>query len=104
MACHASQGQGVEGLIPSLAGNGITVQPGTETLVRVVIEGVRGVATDVQPTAPGMPALGWRLNDEQVSDVLTYIRNSWGNAAPGVPVDAVRRARRDLATRAGSTR
>ena len=99
MACHAGNGAGVEGLIPSLASNGIVVQPGSETLTRVVIEGVRGVATDAAPTAPGMPAFGWRLNDEQVSDVLTYIRNSWGNAAPAVPADAVRRARRALAAR-----
>jgi mono/diheme cytochrome c family protein len=31
-----------------------------------------------------MPSLGWRLTDAQVAAVLTYVRNSWGNAAPSV--------------------
>lgn len=39
------------------------------------------MATEKEPTAPGMPSYGWQLNDSQVVAVLTYIRNSWGNAA-----------------------
>ena len=36
-----------------------------------------------------MPAFGWRLDDQQLADVVTYIRNSWGNQAPAaVPADA----------------
>jgi mono/diheme cytochrome c family protein len=31
-----------------------------------------------------MPAFGWNLSDENVADVLTYVRNTWGNAAPAV--------------------
>jgi mono/diheme cytochrome c family protein len=31
-----------------------------------------------------MPSLAWRLDDQQVADVLTYIWNSWGNAAAEV--------------------
>jgi mono/diheme cytochrome c family protein len=86
-ACHRRDGAGVEGMIPSLNNNQITIQPGAETLARVVISGVRSVATNAEPTAPGMPAFGWRLSDAQVADLLTYVRNSWGNAAP--PVDAL---------------
>jgi mono/diheme cytochrome c family protein len=28
-----------------------------------------------------MPAFGWRLNDQQVADVVNFIRSSWGNSA-----------------------
>jgi mono/diheme cytochrome c family protein len=31
-----------------------------------------------------MPAFGWKLNDAQIAAVLTFIRNSWGNAASPV--------------------
>jgi mono/diheme cytochrome c family protein len=31
-----------------------------------------------------MPSLGFRLNDEKIAAVVTYVRNSWGNAASPV--------------------
>ena len=77
-------------MIPALAGNQIVLQRGAETLARVVVSGVRAMATDADPTAPGMPSFGWRLNDTQVADVLTYARNAWGNAAPAVEAETVR--------------
>ncbi|MBL6455458.1 cytochrome c [Belnapia sp. T6] len=91
MACHRRDGQGVEGIFPILAGSQVVQQPGTDTLMRIIISGVRSVATDGAPTSPGMPAFGWRLNDQQVADVVTYIRNSWGNQAPAASAaDATR--------------
>ena len=91
MACHRRDGQGVAGLFPVLAGSQVVQQPGSETLLRIVAGGVRAVATDGAPTGPGMPAFGWRLDDQQLADVVTYIRNSWGNQAPAaVPADAAR--------------
>ena len=56
------------------------------TGIRKIISGSRAVATDAAPTAPAMPSLAWRLDDQQIADVVTYIRNSWGNA--GTPVSA----------------
>jgi mono/diheme cytochrome c family protein len=46
-----------------------------------------------------MPAFGWLLDDREAAAVLTYIRNSWGNAAPAVAEEQVGRARKDLAKR-----
>jgi mono/diheme cytochrome c family protein len=40
-----------------------------------------------------MPAFSWRLSDEQAADVITYIRNSWGNAAPAVSASEASRQR-----------
>jgi mono/diheme cytochrome c family protein len=40
-----------------------------------------------------MPAHGWKLSDEQVAAVITYIRNSWGNAAPPVTASDVKSIR-----------
>lgn len=100
-ACHRRDGQGVTGMIPALAGNGVLVQSGAETLVRVVIAGARSAATAAEPTAPAMPSFGWRLNDAQVADVVTYMRNSWGNAAPAVTPDVVRGMRARLVPAGG---
>jgi mono/diheme cytochrome c family protein len=45
-----------------------------------------------------MPAFGWKLNDQQIADVLTYIRNSWDNHAPAVNKSAVAGMRKELQT------
>jgi mono/diheme cytochrome c family protein len=36
-----------------------------------------------------MPSFAWKLNDQQVADVATYVRNSWGNRAPPVSANQV---------------
>jgi mono/diheme cytochrome c family protein len=43
-----------------------------------------------------MPSFAWRLNDAQVADLLTYVRNSWGNAAAPVGADEVATVRTRL--------
>ena len=69
------------------------------SVIRIVLRGARSVATDKEPTAPGMPSYGWQLNDGQVANVLTYIRNSWGNAVPAVSPQEVGRLRASVAKR-----
>jgi mono/diheme cytochrome c family protein len=60
----------------------------------------RAAATDERLTAPAMPALGFRLDDARVAAVVTYVRNSWGNAASPVAADTVK-ALRGRVTQAG---
>jgi mono/diheme cytochrome c family protein len=72
----------------------VVQQADPTTLLRIVISGVRSAATDAAPTGPAMPSFGWRLSDRQVADVLTYVRNSWGNAATPVSEAQSRRMRR----------
>jgi mono/diheme cytochrome c family protein len=57
------------------------------------------MATKQEPTAPGMPAFAWQLNDDQVAAVLTYIRNAWQTAGAPVSPEAVGKARDQLRTR-----
>jgi mono/diheme cytochrome c family protein len=84
-ACHGADGRG-SAVFPPLAGNPNVRQPSAETLARVVLAGTHGAATKSAPTGQGMPSFAWKLDDAAIANVLTYIRNSWGNAAP--PVDA----------------
>jgi len=92
-ACHSFNGRGDSVLFPPLAGNALVRQAGAQTLVRVVLAGSKAVATPAAPTGPGMPSFAWKLNDEQVANVLTYIRNNWGNRAPAVSADEVAKIR-----------
>ena len=76
-ACHSLDGRGVPQLFPSLAGSSIIRSSDPTTLIRVVLRGARSVATDAEPTAPGMPSFSWQLDDAQLAAVVTYIRNAW---------------------------
>jgi mono/diheme cytochrome c family protein len=97
--CHTSNGKGGAGLFPSLSGSPVVQQDDPTTLLRVVLRGARGVATDRAPTAAAMPAFGWLLKDGEVAAVVTYIRNAWGNAAPPVGASEVSKARRSFVER-----
>ncbi len=74
-------------------------RPTRPHLIHVVLRGALGVATKAAPTAPEMPAFGWVLDDDQVAALLTYVRNSWGNAAPAVNADDVSKERATLVER-----
>jgi len=63
------------------------------SLIRVVLIGSRAGSTAAAPTAPAMPAFGWNLSDQEIADVLTYVRNAWGNAAQPVQAADVAKLR-----------
>jgi mono/diheme cytochrome c family protein len=97
--CHRSDGRGTFGLFPALASAPLMQQGDPASLLRAVLRGTAGLATQRAPTAAAMPAFGWVLNDDQVAAVLTYIRNSWGNSAPAVAPSDASKARSALAER-----
>lgn len=96
-ACHKDNGSGETHLFPKLAGSAIVQSDDPATLAHVVLNGARAVGTAGAPTAPAMPGFDWRLSDAQIAAVLTYIRNSWGNAAPAVAASAVKSQRESSA-------
>ena len=94
-ACHKADGKGTTGLFPTLAGASVVQQTDPTSLLHVVLRGALSVATPKAPTAAGMPAFSWVLNDDQIAAVVTYIRNNWGNSAPAVTAsDVAKRAAR----------
>jgi mono/diheme cytochrome c family protein len=87
-ACHQAGGQGVEGTYPPLAGSEwVTGDP--QTVVRILLHGAQGVL-EVRGKTYNQAMPAWKhLRDEQLAAVATYVRGSWGNAAPPVPVETV---------------
>jgi mono/diheme cytochrome c family protein len=100
-ACHGPDGKGVPYLFPSLAGSPNVRSADPASLIHVLLEGARSVATAGEPTGPGMPSFAWKLSDDQAAAVLTYIRNSWGASAPAVDPGQVAQARARAAMASG---
>lgn len=95
-ACHRADGTGVRNMIPALANSAQVNAVDPASLLNVVLLGAEGPVTHTNPTGAGMPRFDWKMPDENIAAVLTYIRNSWGNAAPRVNTEEVKQARSDL--------
>ncbi len=82
--CHAAAGTGLAGQFPPLAGNPF-VTGDKNKVIGVVLNGlsgkivVKGATYDQQ-----MPAWKGQLKNSEIADVITYIRNAWGNKASAV--------------------
>jgi len=93
--CHQGSGMGVPGQFPPLVGSEIVLE-GTEQLTRIVLHGLVGPVTvkGVGYNTPGgMPGQGAVLSDSDVANVITYIRNTWGNEGSMVTKEMVAKVR-----------
>jgi len=93
--CHQAEGQGMEGVFPPVAGSEI-VTGDAKRVVAIVLHGLNGPVKVKGKDYNGVMPPQSLLSDEQVADVATYIRNSWGNKASAVSstdVTAVRNER-----------
>jgi mono/diheme cytochrome c family protein len=80
MPCHQADGGGVQGLNPPLIKT-IYVLGDQKRLINILLKGLnQEIEIDGDIYANPMPALNF-LTDQQVADVLSYVRNSFGNKA-----------------------
>ena len=101
-ACHQPNGQGQEALAPPLANSEWVTGPESR-LIRIVLQGVGGPMTvNGREYALDMPGLGAALSDEQIAQILSYIRRDFGNLAPVVETETVQKARSGTKDRGAS--
>jgi len=95
-ACHRSDGAGSPAALPQIADNSSVLAEDPNSLIRLVLAGGSLPGTAAAPSALGMPAFAWRLSDEEVAELLTFIRTNWGNQASSVTTAEVARVRDSL--------
>jgi nitrite reductase (NO-forming) len=78
-ACHQMEGKGISGVFPPLANSDYLMQD-LPRAVRVVISGLTG-EIDVNGKKYNNIMPSQRLNDHDISNVIGYITNTWGNQA-----------------------
>lgn len=90
IACHQANGEGLQGAFPPLAKSDYLMAD-TDRAIKLIKEGVQGEMTvNGQPYYGVMPA--HNLNEQELSDIMNYIRNSWGNKGEMVSVQHVKEA------------
>ncbi len=98
--CHQDNGLGNPTLALPLAGSEWVAPEGVNRLIRIPLKGLTGPfkAAGKEMNA-AMLAIGADLTDQQVADVLTYVRNSWGNKASLVTPEQVAKIRAEIKDR-----
>ncbi|MFN7562480.1 MAG: c-type cytochrome, partial [Prosthecobacter sp.] len=98
--CHQPTGYGVPNVAPQLAESSwVTGEP--ERLIRIALHGLYGeIEVNGQKWNLAMPGQGMNplLDDAKLADVLSYVRNAWGNEATPITaaqVAAVREQTKD---------
>ena len=89
-ACHRTDGNGYTRVFPALAGNPVLQSDDPTSLIHIVLKGGTLPATHTAPSTFTMPAFDWRLSDQEVADVVNFIRTSWGNQAGEVKATDVK--------------
>lgn len=92
-SCHLENGVGQPRIFPPLGKNAALQQSNPIGLEHLILAGGRVGASDSRPSPFTMPSFAWKLTDQEIADVSTFIRNSWGNQAAGVSAADVRVAR-----------
>lgn len=87
-ACHQSDGMGLAGAFPPLAGSDIVNDDSPEMLIRIIMQGY-----DARPEYGVMVGFADLLTDEEIAAIATHERSSWGNQASAVSVEEVRQVR-----------
>ena len=86
-SCHGDKGEGQASLYPALAGNPSVMQPAPNNVIKAILLGGFAPATAGNPRPAGMPPFLQTLDETEIAAVASFVRQSWGNAAP--PVSAL---------------
>ena len=93
--CHQPDGQGIAGQIPPLAKSDFLMAD-KERSIRIVLQGLTGEQTINGKKFNGTMIPFYALSDPEIANVLTFVRNSFGNSGEAVNSDEVRRIRSDV--------
>ena len=93
MACHQSNGMGASGRFPPLNGTD-WVTGDKQRLVNLILNGMEGAIEVNGEIYDGLMPQHSFLNDDQIADVLTYIRTHFGNQAESISAEEVEKLRK----------
>lgn len=92
-ACHQANGLGLTGAFPPLVKSSWVLGDPARP-IKFILHGLQGEITVLGNTYNGvMPPHKDQFNDQQIADVTTYIRNTWGNKAEAVKMSLVNELR-----------
>jgi mono/diheme cytochrome c family protein len=96
-SCHQPNGLGIENQYPPLDGSEwVSADP--DLITKVILKGLKGeieVLGKKYGTSPAANMAAVPINDREIANVSTYVRNAWSNSASEVSEDDVARVRKE---------
>lgn len=83
--CHGTSGKGSDYSVPSLVNNPLVTADDPTPLIRIIANGAQTPLIHGQVSF-GMPAYGESIQDEELRDLVNYVRQRWGQS--DAPVSA----------------
>lgn len=93
-ACHLADGKGHAPYIAPLAGNAAVMDPDPASLINITLNGSSRIVVEGMPDAYRMPQFRVLLKDEEIADIVSFIRSGWGNKGAPVTANQVAKIRR----------
>ena len=94
-SCHQTNGGGLAGVFPPLAGDPVVTAEDPTRHIEVILYGLQGEAIGGIEYPTAMPGWSQQLSDAEIAAVVNHERTSWGNQAPTVTTEQVAAVRRD---------
>jgi mono/diheme cytochrome c family protein len=91
--CHGFDAKGFAPYTPALAGNPVVLDNDPSSLINLVLNGSKPLVVKGTPDPYRMPQFRLQYSDQEIADVVTFIRDGWGNQAPAVEAAEVAKLR-----------
>ncbi|MBD8150962.1 cytochrome c [Pseudomonas fluorescens] len=92
-SCHGLDGKGQPEWMPPLAGATSALARESASAINITLNGSQRVVAAGLPDAYRMPAFREQLSDQEIAEVLTYMRSNWGNHGDAIDAQAVSKLR-----------
>jgi mono/diheme cytochrome c family protein len=93
-SCHGFDAKGYTPYMPALAGNPVVLDENPSSLINLLLNGSIPLVVKGAPDAYRMPQFRQQLSDQDIADVITFIRNRWGDRAPAVTAARIAKLRK----------
>lgn len=86
--CHQSNGMGLAGAFPALAGSNVVNNEDFDLMIRIILQGY-----DARSEFSQMPGFATALSDAEIAAIANHERKSWGNNASEISTEEVQKIR-----------
>ncbi|WP_414157254.1 c-type cytochrome [Pseudomonas sp. BNK-15] len=93
--CHGLDGKGQAEWMPPLAGSTSALAKENASAINITLNGSQRIVAAGLPDAYRMPAFREQLSDQEIAQVLSFVRSTWGNHGGAVDAQAVSKLRGD---------
>lgn len=87
--CHATNGRGAPEVFAMLDGNALVNAASPTGLISMILHGTELPSTEKRPERLRMQGYAWRLSDQEVAELATFVRQGWNNHAAKVSANLV---------------